>query len=64
MVMGIKVYVHAWDDLKREILDKACNSAYALHPKSMKMYHTLQEFYWWPWMKKEIVEFVAWCLDC
>ncbi|KAI5350782.1 hypothetical protein L3X38_003673 [Prunus dulcis] len=28
------------------------------------MYHTLREHYWWPFMKKEIAEFVRRCLIC
>ncbi|KAI5351435.1 hypothetical protein L3X38_004326 [Prunus dulcis] len=28
------------------------------------MYHTLREHYWWPFMKKEIAEYVKKCLIC
>ncbi|XP_020426542.1 uncharacterized protein LOC109950819 [Prunus persica] len=28
------------------------------------MYHTLREHYWWPFMKKEIAEYVRKCLIC
>lgn len=58
-MMGMRLYVPTQDDLKREILDKAHNYAYAIHSRSTKMYHTLQEFYWWPGIKREIVDFVA-----
>ncbi|XP_040361820.1 uncharacterized protein LOC121049220 [Rosa chinensis] len=50
--------------LKREILDEAHNSAYALHPGGTKMYRTLKEYYWWPNMKREIAAFVSKCLVC
>ena len=51
-------------ELKKEILDEAHSSAYAMHPGSTKMYHTLKEHYWWKGMKREIAEFVSRCLIC
>ena len=33
-------------ELKREIMEEAHSSAYAMHPGSTKMYHTLRENYW------------------
>ena len=50
--------------LKREIMEKAHNSVYAMHLGSTKMYRTLKKNYWWLGMKKDIVEFVARCLVC
>ena len=50
--------------LKREIIEEAHNSAYAMHPGSTKLYRTLKENYWWSGMKKNIAEFVARCLVC
>ena len=51
-------------ELKREIMEEAHSSAYAMHPGSTKMYHTLREHYWWKGMKKEIEDFVSRCLTC
>ena len=51
-------------ELKREIMEEAHSSAYAMHPGSTKMYHTLREHYWWKGMKKEIADFVYRCLTC
>ncbi|RDX71802.1 hypothetical protein CR513_48793, partial [Mucuna pruriens] len=34
----------------------------SVHP--MKMYHDLKKMFWWPSMKKEVVEFVYACLVC
>ena len=51
-------------ELKREIMEEAHSSAYAMHPGSTKMYHTLREHYWWKGMKKEIADFVSRCLTC
>ena len=51
-------------ELKCEIMEEAHTSAYAMHPSSTKMYHTLREHYWWKGMKKEIADFVSRCLTC
>ena len=51
-------------ELKREIMEEAHSSAYAMHHGSTKMYHTLREHYWWKGMKKEIADFVSRCLIC
>ena len=50
--------------IKNDILEKAHQSLYAIHPGSTKMYRDLREIYWWPGMKKDIAEFVARCLTC
>ncbi|XP_022889124.1 uncharacterized protein LOC111404565 [Olea europaea var. sylvestris] len=34
-------------ELKKEILEEAHSSAYAIHPGSIKMYRTLKDHYWW-----------------
>ena len=47
--------------LKRQRLEEAHSSAYAMHPGSTKMYHTLKEYYWWPGMKREVVKYVSKC---
>ncbi|KAB2607777.1 S ribonuclease [Pyrus ussuriensis x Pyrus communis] len=51
-------------DLKKEILDEAHISAYAMHPGATKMYHTIRPFYYWPGMKREIAEYVSRCTVC
>ncbi|KAB2611825.1 S ribonuclease [Pyrus ussuriensis x Pyrus communis] len=51
-------------DLKKEILDEAHISAYAMHPGATKMYHTIRPFYYWPGMKREIAEYVSRCAIC
>ena len=45
-------------------MEEAHSSAYAMHPGSTKMYHTLKEHYWWKGMKRDIAEFVSRCLTC
>ncbi|KAA3469011.1 zinc finger and BTB domain-containing protein 11-like [Gossypium australe] len=51
-------------DLKELILRKAHDSHFAMHLGGTKMYCGLQEMYWWPNMKREVVEVVAKCLTC
>ncbi|KAI5356493.1 hypothetical protein L3X38_009389 [Prunus dulcis] len=64
LMVGNRLYVPHDEALKREILEEAHSSAFAMHPRSTKMYHTLREHYWWPFMKKEIAEYVRKCLIC
>ncbi|KAI5337664.1 hypothetical protein L3X38_016935 [Prunus dulcis] len=64
LMVGTRLYVPHDEALKREILEEAHSSAFAMHPGSTKMYHTLREHYWWPFMKKEIAEYVRKCLVC
>ena len=52
------------DDLKKMIMEEAHCSAYAMHPRSTKMYRTIKENYWWSCMKRDVAEFVAKCLVC
>ena len=51
-------------ELKKEIMEEAHSSAYAMHPGSTKMYHILREHYWWRGMKKDVAEFVSRYLIC
>ncbi|KAI5316655.1 hypothetical protein L3X38_036362 [Prunus dulcis] len=64
LMVGNRLYVPQDETLKREILEEAHSSVFAMHPGSTKMYHTLREHYWWPFMKKEIAEYVRKCLIC
>ena len=62
IVKGSRMCVLEIGELKREIMEEGNSSAYAMHPGSTKMYHTLREHYWWKGMKKEIVDFISRCL--
>ena len=55
LVIGSRLCVPATKELKRQILEEAHSSAYAMHLGSTKMYRTLKEYYWWSGMKREVV---------
>ena len=40
------------------------SSRYSVHPNATKMYKDLRQYYWWRRIKKDIVRFAAWCLNC
>ena len=64
LMMAHRLCVPDVVELKKEIMEEAHSSAYAMHPGSTKMYHTLREQYWWRGMKKDVAEFVSRCLIC
>ena len=64
IVKGQRMCVPEYGELKRDIMEEAHSSAYAMHPCSTKMYKTLKEHYWWNGMKKEIASFISRCLTC
>ena len=45
VVMGQRLCVPDVGDVRRDIMDEVHSSAYAMHPGSTKMYHTLKEHY-------------------
>ncbi|GKF74621.1 putative reverse transcriptase domain-containing protein, partial [Tanacetum coccineum] len=45
-------------------MDEAHTSRYSVHPGADKMYYDLRDLYWWPGMKRDIVEYVSRCLTC
>ena len=64
IVKGQRMCVSEYGELKRESMEEAHSSTYAMHLGSTKMYRTLKEHYWWNGMKKEIASFVSRCLTC
>ncbi|WMV50202.1 hypothetical protein MTR67_043587 [Solanum verrucosum] len=42
-------------------MEEAHHSHYSIRPTSTKMYHDINEIYWWHGMKKDVAEFVAQC---
>ncbi|XP_070025470.1 uncharacterized protein [Nicotiana sylvestris] len=52
------------DGLRDLVLQEAHSSRYSIHPGAEKIYQDLRQHYWWSRMKKDIVEYVARCLNC
>ena len=47
IVKGQRMCGPEYGELKRDIMEEAHSSAYAMHPGSFKMYRTLKQHYWW-----------------
>ncbi|WMV55157.1 hypothetical protein MTR67_048542, partial [Solanum verrucosum] len=52
------------DGLREQNLEEVHSSRYSIHPRATKMYHDLQEVYWWNGIRRDIAEFVAKCPNC
>ena len=52
------------DRLRNRILEEAHRSHYSIHLGLTKMYHDLEEVFWWKSLKKDIEEFVAKLPNC
>ena len=59
-----RVYVPASSDLQRRILEEAHQSHFTIDPSVTKMYQDIKKMFWWPGLKKDIVELVSKCLVC
>ena len=53
-----------WMLLQERILEEAHSSRYSIHPGFTKMYRDIREVYWWDVIKKDIVMFALYCLNC
>ncbi|KAM2127444.1 hypothetical protein ACFX1R_007349 [Malus domestica] len=63
--MGNRLFVPKDNEVvKKEILDEAHISVYAMHPESTKLYHTIRPFYYWYRMKRDMAEYVRRCFIC
>ncbi len=54
-----RLYVPANNELKRKLLHEAHTTLFTMHPGSTKMYRDLKPYYFWPGMKKDIVDYVS-----
>ncbi|XP_052882719.1 uncharacterized protein LOC128291579 [Gossypium arboreum] len=59
-----RMYIPKGDDLRQSILQEAHSGLFAMHPGGNKMYRNLRELYWWPGLKRKVMEFVNKCLVC
>jgi hypothetical protein len=63
MYMGI-IYIQNSQELKILILIEMHNVPYVGYPCYQKTLAIVKRQYYWPWMKKEVVDFIAKCLEC
>ncbi|RVW24090.1 Transposon Ty3-I Gag-Pol polyprotein [Vitis vinifera] len=61
---GTRFCVPNDEDIRRELLEEAHCSKFAIHQGGTKMYKDLRQNYWWSGMKRDIAQFVAQCLVC
>jgi hypothetical protein len=59
-----RVYVPNSFDLRNVILKEMHNVPYAGHPVYQKTISAVKSQYYWPGMKREIVDFIVKCLEC
>eukprot|EP00253_Pinus_taeda_P022101 PITA_22101 len=59
-----RIYVPNQSRIKNLIMDEFHISHYAGHPGYQKMITTIRKEYFWPGMKRNIVEYLAQCLAC
>nr|GFA31922.1 transposon Ty3-I Gag-Pol polyprotein [Tanacetum cinerariifolium] len=59
-----RVWIPSVGGIRKLIMDEAHTSRYSIHPGADKMYYDLRDLYWWPGMKRDIVEYVSKCLTC
>lgn len=59
-----RLYVPSQSNTKNLILDESHKSHYAGHPGYQKMITTLRKGYYWLGMKKDMVGYLARCLEC
>jgi hypothetical protein len=62
--LGKRICIPNLRHLKELILREAHDSAYSIHPGSIKMYKDLKTRYWWYGMKRDIAEYVSLCDTC
>ncbi|GJU03324.1 putative reverse transcriptase domain-containing protein [Tanacetum coccineum] len=58
-----RIWVPLKGEVRTLIMNEAHNSKYSVHPRVDKMYYDLKDRYWWPGIKKDIVEYVRIAMD-
>jgi hypothetical protein len=59
-----KIYVSNSSKLKNAMLKEMHNVSYARHLVYQKTIATMRSQYFWPEMKKKVVNYIAKCLEC
>jgi hypothetical protein len=58
------MYIPENGDIRSIILKEAHRALYCVHPGVKKMYADMRKLFFWVGMKRDVVHFVAKCLEC
>lgn len=58
-----RMYILNVDEIQRLIMDEAHQAPYSSHLGMKKMHETLKKAFFWASMKRDIVQYVAHCLE-
>jgi hypothetical protein len=59
-----RLCIPSCDDLNRFIMDELHKRPYTSHPRYQKMITATKKQFYWPGLKKDIVDYLAKCLEC
>ena len=59
-----RLYIPNSADIKLIIMDKLHKKPYSGHPRYLKMITMKRKDFFWPNMEKEVVEYLARCMEC
>nr|GFA63820.1 putative reverse transcriptase domain-containing protein [Tanacetum cinerariifolium] len=57
-----RIWIPSVGGVRKLIMDESHTSRYSIHSGADKMYYDLRDLYWWPYMKRDIAEYVSRCL--
>ena len=58
------IYVSSSEELRNFVLKEMHNVPYAEHPGYQKIIAAIRSQFFWPGMKKDIVDYIARCMEC
>ena len=59
-----RIYVPDREGLRRVVLEEMHNTPFSGHPGVNKMMADLRPLYFWLGLKRDVIEYVAQCLEC
>lgn len=64
LLLNGRIIVPDREGLRREILGLAHHTRFNIHPRSVKMYKDVKQYYHWPGLKRAVANWVAQCQTC
>jgi hypothetical protein len=59
-----RIYVPSSGELRNLVLKKMHNFPYVIHPGYHKTIATVRIQFFWPGMKKDVIDYIARCMEC